>query len=206
MKSARVLGGVLSAAVALTAVAAIAARTGRGDVTVAHLDHPDAAVGSAGPTDDALRTPLVVSTASGDATAIAALRVLPVDGSAPVALGALRGPRGTIVAFWASYCIPCRDELPLLQSRAAALQHQGVSVVLVDLQEDAATAAAFLRSLSISLAGYRDADGSAHDGLRLVGVPSTALLGGDGTVRTRLEGPDTLQLDGPLQAMGILPR
>jgi cytochrome c biogenesis protein CcmG/thiol:disulfide interchange protein DsbE len=206
MKSSRVLGGVLGAAVALAAVAAIAARTGRGDVTVAHLDHPDAAVGSAGPTDDALGTPLVVSTASGDATAIAALRVQPAAGGAPLALGTLRGARGTIVAFWASYCIPCRDELPLLQSRASALQRQGVSVVLVDLQEDGATAAAFLRSLSISLTTYRDADGSAHDGLRLIGVPSTALLGGEGTVRTRLEGPDTLQLDGPLQAMGISPR
>lgn len=203
MRSTRALGGVVVAAVLLAGVATIAARAGRGEVTVAHLATPDATVPPGGPSDDAARTPLVLTGPGPDGAAVSALRVQPAAGGEAVTLGALRGPRGTVVAFWASYCIPCKEELPLLQRRAPALAAAGVSVVLVNLQEDAATAGGFLHSLDITLPGYGDADGAAHDGLRLVGVPSTAILGPDAGVVTRLEGPDTLQLDSALRAMGI---
>lgn len=100
----------------------------------------------------------------------------------------LRGRQGTVVAFWATWCDACRTELSSLEELAPILAGRGVTLVLVAYQQPVATAAAWLRERKYSLSTYADLDGSAHDGLRLVGIPATAVLAADGSVATRLEG------------------
>jgi thiol-disulfide isomerase/thioredoxin len=63
------------------------------------------------------------------------------------------GKKGVLVNAWATFCGPCRRELPLLESLAPNLRTAGVDVLLVSMDEpeDAPKAAAFLDNLQLTL-------------------------------------------------------
>ena len=67
-----------------------------------------------------------------------------------------RGQKATLVNAWASWCGPCREELPMLASLARNLAAQSVDVVLVSVDEpdDRNKAEAFLRSFDIRVPAY----------------------------------------------------
>jgi thiol-disulfide isomerase/thioredoxin len=81
-------------------------------------------------------------------------------------LAAIRssGKKGTMVNAWASWCGPCRREVPMLQALAANLRPQGVEIVLVSVDEpkDEAKAEAFLKDNAITLKSYL-VEGSVAD-------------------------------------------
>jgi thiol-disulfide isomerase/thioredoxin len=66
------------------------------------------------------------------------------------------GKKATLVNAWASWCGPCRREVPMLQALAANLKPQGVEVVLVSVDDpkDEAKAASFLEDNGITLKSY----------------------------------------------------
>jgi thiol-disulfide isomerase/thioredoxin len=74
------------------------------------------------------------------------------------------GKKGTMVNAWASWCGPCRREVPMLQALAANLRPQGVEIVLVSVDEpkDEAKAQAFLKDNAITLKSYL-VEGSVAD-------------------------------------------
>ncbi|HEX2873376.1 MAG TPA: TlpA disulfide reductase family protein [Polyangiaceae bacterium] len=74
------------------------------------------------------------------------------------------GKRGTLVNAWASWCGPCRREIPMLQALAANLKPQGVEIVLVSVDEpkDEAKAQSFLKDNGITLRSYL-VEGSVAD-------------------------------------------
>jgi thiol-disulfide isomerase/thioredoxin len=63
------------------------------------------------------------------------------------------GKKGTLVNAWASFCGPCRRELPMLETLAANYRTQGIEVMLVsvDAPEDADKALAFLATNGVTL-------------------------------------------------------
>lgn len=75
-----------------------------------------------------------------------------------------RGKKATLVNAWASWCGPCRRELPMLQALAANLKPQGVEVVLVSVDEakDENKAVSYLKDNGIMLESYL-VDGSIGD-------------------------------------------
>ena len=81
-------------------------------------------------------------------------------------LGAIRtsGKKATLVNAWASWCGPCRREVPMLQALSANLKPQGVEVVLVSVDEpkDEAKAQSFLKDNRITLKSYV-VDGDLRD-------------------------------------------
>lgn len=189
------------ARLAVVAVAAGGALAGCGDVVVQHGDHPDAPLG--GSVDLSTATPFPSLAGAPAAAAVTALRVGGPGGDEQP-LGSLLGGRATVVAFWQTTCPPCAGELPSLQAMEPALTRQGVRLLLVDLQEDTGTMQSWAHGHGIGLPLYRDGDGSVHDGLGLLGVPTTAVLGPGGTLVQRLEGAaDVGGLASILHDMGI---
>jgi thiol-disulfide isomerase/thioredoxin len=75
-----------------------------------------------------------------------------------------RGKKATLVNAWATWCGPCRREVPMLQALSVNLKPQGVDVVLVtvDAAKDEAKALSFLKDNGITLKSYI-VDGSLHD-------------------------------------------
>jgi thiol-disulfide isomerase/thioredoxin len=93
-----------------------------------------------------------------------------------VDLASLRGPM--VVNLWASWCVPCRRELPLYQ--AYSVRYAGkVDVLGIDFQETRPDAAQELATESgVKYPLYADPDGA----LRAVGLPKVILLDEDGRV------------------------
>lgn len=66
------------------------------------------------------------------------------------------GRKGTLVNAWASFCGPCRREIPMLEKLAEKVRPQGLDVVLVSVDEpaDRPKAEAFLKERSVALTSY----------------------------------------------------
>lgn len=96
-------------------------------------------------------------------------------------LSELRG-RTVVVNFWATWCEPCREEMPALDRAAAA--DPALVVLALDLDEDAAKIDGFLESYGIRrLEAILDAGKKVATRYGVVGLPSTFFIAPDGTVR-----------------------
>ena len=108
-----------------------------------------------------------------------------------LALTALRG-RPVVVNFWATWCVPCRQELPLFATAAREHRAQGLAVVAIDYQESPEAVRGFWRDLGLDLTPYLDPNGSAARafgvGLQETGLPLTVLVDRRGTVRSVVSG------------------
>ena len=116
----------------------------------------------------------------------ASLRTL--DG-APVSLASQRG-EVVIVHFWASWCPPCRRELPQLDAMARTLAPRGVRVVAISVDAERRNAERFVRSRHLTFAVVHDGpDGLAHR-LDLRHLPLSVVLDHDGHVAFTAESGD----------------
>lgn len=121
------------------------------------------------------------------------------DGT-PIALADLKG-EVVLLNIWATWCKPCRQEIPALETlhqrhRAAGLVVAGVSI---DVDDDRAKVAEFAAALGASYAIWYDDEDRVSTTFLAIGVPASYLIGRDGTLRWRHVGPVTAD-DGPLNA------
>ena len=96
----------------------------------------------------------------------------------------LREMRGTpvVLNFWATWCGPCRRELPALQ--AAAERYDGeVLIVGVDQGEAAATVQSFVDELGLTFPIPMDADMDVAQEYNVKGMPTTFFVDADGVIR-----------------------
>jgi cytochrome oxidase Cu insertion factor (SCO1/SenC/PrrC family) len=121
------------------------------------------------------------------------------DGST-VSLGQLAG-HPLVINFWATYCPPCRAELPMLQRVVSG--HSGVVLVLVDEAESVGAALDFLRSLGITQPSLLDTDLRVGRQYGAIALPTTVFVNSDGTVSGRQLGQlDERVLDAQLATLG----
>ena len=104
----------------------------------------------------------------------------------PLLLGALRG-QAVVINFWASWCEPCREEMPSLAQLARA--HTGkLRVLAVNYKESPATVAQFAATTGLDLPTLRDPEGALARAWGVRVFPSTVLVGADGQVRSVVRG------------------
>jgi thiol-disulfide isomerase/thioredoxin len=98
-----------------------------------------------------------------------------------VRLSSYRG-KVVVVNFWATWCAPCRQEMPALQTVAAS--EPDVLVLEVDLMEPAEKARGFLVSLGLDrLQPVFDSDGATTRRYGVLSLPSTFFVDKDGVIR-----------------------
>lgn len=114
-----------------------------------------------------------------------------------VALGgdsvSLAAQRGKVVLFnvWATWCHPCRDEIPELQALHTKYQPRGLELVGVSVDSEGSDEAikAFMKDFEMTYPVWRDPDERVSAQFLVVGVPATFLIDRDGVLRWRKTGP-----------------
>ena len=101
--------------------------------------------------------------------------------------------RGKIVLLniWATWCVPCREEMPALDQLETKLGGKDFAVVAVNIDKGGTEkAAAFLKETGATrLALYTDPTGKLFLTLKAVGMPTTLIIGRNGKEIARLVGP-----------------
>jgi thiol-disulfide isomerase/thioredoxin len=93
-----------------------------------------------------------------------------------------------LLNFWATWCAPCRLELPRFAAWQRKYKQQGLQVIAISMNDDAEPVRAFVRSFALD---FPVVMGDAAIGERyggVLGLPITFLVARDGTIAARLEG------------------
>ena len=103
----------------------------------------------------------------------------------------LVGERGKVVLlnFWATWCVPCRDEMPELQRLADDLHEQPFTLLTIDLEEDSQAIAAFRQELGLRVPVLLDEDGDVAHSYGVRALPASFLIDPRGELRQQRLGP-----------------
>ena len=92
--------------------------------------------------------------------------------------------RGVILTFFASWCGPCRKELPIINALVNKYSNKGIKVVLVDVKETNKVIIELLRELNVDQpVVLGDRDGKVGDTYGVRFLPTTYFIGADGKIR-----------------------
>lgn len=103
-------------------------------------------------------------------------------------LSDLRG-KVVLINVWATWCPPCRAEMPAIQTSYAHLREQGFIVLAVNLQEDPRTVAAFMQQYGLSFPALLDLDGQVSATYQARVLPSSFFVDKRGVIRAVYRGP-----------------
>ncbi len=117
---------------------------------------------------------------AGVSAAVASHSVRTMDGN-DMPLGSLKG-QVVVLNFWASWCGPCRKELPQLAALDRELSQRGGRVVAVSIDGDVRNAASFASRYAAGLTVYHDGPEGLVRTLDLPALPYTVVLDRDGSV------------------------
>jgi len=122
------------------------------------------------------------------------------DGKGLVSLSKYKGTP-VLVNFWATWCVPCKDEMPLLE---AAHKEWGskVQFVGIDRQDYKPDALRFAQDTHVTYPLAGDPDASLDGAYRLRGMPTSVFIDRNGRIVERVTGPVTKsQLEATLKTL-----
>lgn len=97
-------------------------------------------------------------------------------------LSELRG-EVVMINFWASWCGPCRQEMPKLEELYARYKPLGFTVLGVNIEEDPSKAKALLKDVGVSFPVLFDTQNEVSRLYQVAAMPSTVLVDRDGNMR-----------------------
>jgi cytochrome c biogenesis protein CcmG, thiol:disulfide interchange protein DsbE len=124
--------------------------------------------------------PATVSTA--DIGQMAPPLRLPLVGGGETDLGGYRG-QVVILNFWATWCEPCKAEMPLFERTQQQYRDRGLVVLGVNFQERDEEITAFLSQIGVTFPSLVDRTGEVSRQWRATGLPTTFLIDRQGLIR-----------------------
>jgi peroxiredoxin len=104
-----------------------------------------------------------------------------LDGSGSVSMADYRG-RVVYVTFWASWCLPCRQEMPYLSQLRQRHEGEGFEVLAINVDEDVELAKAFAEEYDMFFPVLRDKDRTVSSKYKVPGFPTHFLVDRDGSI------------------------
>ncbi|MBV8085808.1 MAG: TlpA family protein disulfide reductase [Chloroflexi bacterium] len=109
--------------------------------------------------------------------------------------------RPVVLNFWATWCEPCKEEMPALQTEAA--KRTDLVILGIDNVEPAVRVRPFVAQYGITFPILLDQDGTVIEQYRIIGMPTSFFVDRSGMLRASFQGaltPDVLSQD--LAAIG----
>jgi DsbE subfamily thiol:disulfide oxidoreductase len=103
----------------------------------------------------------------------------------------LKDFRGKLVFlnFWASWCAPCRDEMPAMERLFQEFKDKGFVILAVSVKDSRTEALAFVKELKLSYPIALDPEGKVGQDYGAWGLPATYLIDAKGIILARAWGP-----------------
>jgi peroxiredoxin len=98
-----------------------------------------------------------------------------------IALAQLRG-QVVFLNFWATWCPPCRVEMPSMERLHKEFKDQGLVMLAIDIGESPKQVARFMKEFRLSFPALLDADYDVSSRYRVQGLPSTFLIDRSGRI------------------------
>jgi peroxiredoxin len=104
-----------------------------------------------------------------------------------VSLSGLRG-KPVLLNFWATWCPPCRSEMPYLQQIYNSYSAQGLELLEIDVGESASPVKQFLASNNLTLPVLLDTDKKVALAYGTAAIPTSLLIDKNGIIKQRIIG------------------
>jgi thiol-disulfide isomerase/thioredoxin len=88
-----------------------------------------------------------------------------------------------LVNFWASWCGPCREEMPLLNALHNKYEPLGFTVLGVNVEENSANAEGFLKNFPVDFPILLDDNNKVSKQYKVIAMPTTVVVDRDGNMR-----------------------
>jgi len=112
---------------------------------------------------------------------------LPMASGEPQSLSALRG-KVVFLNFWATWCGPCRDEMPSMEVLYKRFKDKGLEILAVNCMEEKGEILDFMADYRLTFPALLDGDGRVSNTYGIQAIPTTFLIDRDGRIILRLVG------------------
>jgi thiol-disulfide isomerase/thioredoxin len=102
-------------------------------------------------------------------------------------LSALKG-KVVFLNFWATWCGPCRDEMPSMEVLYNRFKDKGLEILAVNSEESQGDVIAFMQDYGLTFPALLDEDGRVNGAYGIQAIPTTFLVDRDGKIILRLVG------------------
>jgi len=123
-----------------------------------------------------------------------AFELPPLGGGPSLGVEQLRG-KVVLLNFWATWCEPCKDEMPAMERLYRALAGSDFELIAVSVDEDQATVDAFVKELGLTFPILMDSSKKVATTYQTFRFPESLLVGRDGVVLERYVGPKDWDAD-----------
>ena len=104
-----------------------------------------------------------------------------------VSLGDLRG-KVVFLNFWATWCGPCREELPSMEALYGRYKEKGLEILAVNMEEEKMQVLAFMKTNGLSFTAALDIDGITGKAYGIRGIPTSFIIDREGNIIAHLVG------------------
>jgi thiol-disulfide isomerase/thioredoxin len=111
----------------------------------------------------------------------------PLAAGEPISLAGLKG-KVVFLNFWATWCGPCRVEMPSMEALYGRYREKGLEILAVNCGESADQVAAFMRNNRLSFPAVLDANGRVSAAYGIRAIPASFLIDRDGMIVSRVVG------------------